>query len=51
MLNDFFLGLNIVIATPGRLLDHLKQTSSFNIAPLRWLILDEADRYVTLFKY
>ena len=38
-------GVNILIATPGRLLDHLKTTESFrkHLSLLRWLILDEGD--------
>jgi superfamily II DNA/RNA helicase len=30
------------------LLDHLRTTESFKFDGLRWLILDEADRYATL---
>ncbi|CAI7785467.1 unnamed protein product [Closterium sp. NIES-53] len=41
-------GLAIVIATPGRLLDHLRNTCSFGLARLRWLVLDEADRLLDL---
>lgn len=37
-------GITILVATPGRLLDHLKNTSSFLYTNLRWLIFDEADR-------
>ena len=36
-------GVNIVIATPGRLLDHLNSTSDFVIHNLVSLIIDEAD--------
>ncbi|KAL2932359.1 DEAD-box ATP-dependent RNA helicase 17 [Bienertia sinuspersici] len=32
-------GITILVATPGRLLDHLKNTSSFLHTNLRWLIL------------
>ncbi|KAF7837578.1 DEAD-box ATP-dependent RNA helicase 17 isoform X1 [Senna tora] len=35
-------------ATPGRLLDHLKNTSSFLYTNLRWIIFDEADRILEL---
>ena len=35
---------DVVIATPGRLLDHLKQTPSFSLDHVDVLILDEADR-------
>ncbi|ESK96552.1 atp-dependent rna helicase dbp7 [Moniliophthora roreri MCA 2997] len=41
-------GLPIVVSTPGRLLDHLQNTSSFNVAKCRWLVLDEADRLMEL---
>lgn len=40
-----FSGISILVATPGRLLDHLKNTSSFLHTNLRWIIFDEADRY------
>ncbi|XP_071549750.1 probable ATP-dependent RNA helicase DDX27 [Panulirus ornatus] len=35
---------DIVIATPGRLLDHIKNTPTFNIDDIEILVLDEADR-------
>ncbi|KAJ4466911.1 P-loop containing nucleoside triphosphate hydrolase protein [Lentinula edodes] len=35
---------HIVVATPGRLLDHLKVTKGFNLRNIKFLILDEADR-------
>ncbi|KAH9609995.1 hypothetical protein KSS87_001704 [Heliosperma pusillum] len=41
-------GISILVATPGRLLDHLKNTSSFLHANLQWLIFDEADRILEL---
>lgn len=41
-------GCPIVVATPGRLLDHLQNTSSFNVGRCRWLVLDEADRLLEL---
>lgn len=36
-------GISILVATPGRLLDHLKNTASFVYSKLRWIIFDEAD--------
>ena len=37
-------GVNLLIATPGRLLDHLQNTQGFVYKNLRTLIIDEADR-------
>ncbi|KAJ3112049.1 ATP-dependent RNA helicase [Phlyctochytrium bullatum] len=37
-------GVNLVVATPGRLLDHLQNTKGFLFKNLRVLIIDEADR-------
>ncbi|WWC98297.1 hypothetical protein V866_005188 [Kwoniella sp. B9012] len=36
--------LDILIATPGRLIDHLTSTPNFTLQHLRFLIIDEADR-------
>ncbi|OCF78959.1 ATP-dependent RNA helicase DDX51/DBP6 [Kwoniella mangroviensis CBS 8886] len=36
--------LDILIATPGRLIDHLQSTPNFTLQHLRFLIIDEADR-------
>ncbi|PVU91827.1 hypothetical protein BB561_004186 [Smittium simulii] len=41
-------GATILACTPGRLLDHLKTTSSFDVSNLRWLILDECDLLLEL---
>jgi len=41
-------GIPIIVSTPGRLLDHLQNTSSFNVGKCRWLVLDEADRLMDL---
>lgn len=37
-------GVNILVATPGRLLDHLQNTKGFHFANLQFLVIDEADR-------
>ncbi|XP_036427114.1 probable ATP-dependent RNA helicase DDX27 [Colossoma macropomum] len=37
-------GPDILIATPGRLIDHLHNTPSFELSQIEVLILDEADR-------
>ncbi|CAG8762653.1 14681_t:CDS:2 [Cetraspora pellucida] len=41
-------GINILVCTPGRLLDHLSSTKSFVVEHLHWLVLDEADRLLEL---
>ena len=41
-------GIPILVATPGRLLDHLQKTSSLDVSKCRWLVLDEADRLMEL---
>ena len=38
------LGPDVVVATPGRLIDHLHNTPSFGLDNIEILILDEADR-------
>ncbi|XP_022900577.2 probable ATP-dependent RNA helicase DDX27 [Onthophagus taurus] len=40
---------DIVIATPGRLIDHLKSTPGFSLESIEILILDEADRMLDEF--
>ncbi|KAM8934532.1 ATP-dependent RNA helicase DDX18 [Pelodytes ibericus] len=37
-------GVNIVVATPGRLLDHMQNTPGFMFKNLQCLVIDEADR-------
>ncbi|XP_051959877.1 probable ATP-dependent RNA helicase DDX31 [Xyrauchen texanus] len=41
-------GINVLISTPGRLVDHIKNTLSIAFSAVRWLILDEADRILDL---
>jgi ATP-dependent RNA helicase DDX10/DBP4 len=40
--------MNILIATPGRLLHHIDQTAGFELNNLQMLVLDEADRLLDL---
>ncbi|CAR21493.1 putative ATP-dependent RNA helicase [Lachancea thermotolerans CBS 6340] len=35
---------DIVIATPGRLIDHIRNSASFNVDSVEILVIDEADR-------
>ncbi|EIM92831.1 DEAD-domain-containing protein [Stereum hirsutum FP-91666 SS1] len=37
-------GVNLIVATPGRLLDHLQDTKGFVFRNLKALVIDEADR-------
>lgn len=41
-------GVNIVVSTPGRLLDHLQNTKNFLVKNLQCLIIDEADRILDI---
>ncbi|XP_053674825.1 probable ATP-dependent RNA helicase pitchoune [Anopheles nili] len=41
-------GINIIVATPGRLLDHLKSTPNFLYKNLQCLIIDECDRILEI---
>ncbi|KAF9344702.1 ATP-dependent RNA helicase dbp6 [Mortierella sp. AD094] len=36
--------VDILITTPGRLIDHIKSTPNFTLQHLRFLVIDEADR-------
>ncbi|XP_055544750.1 ATP-dependent RNA helicase DDX47 [Wyeomyia smithii] len=39
---------HIIIATPGRLVDHLENTKGFNLKAVKYLVMDEADRILNL---
>jgi ATP-dependent RNA helicase DDX18/HAS1 len=41
-------GVNLLIATPGRLLDHLQNTQGFVFKNLKALVIDEADRILEI---
>lgn len=43
-LNRLRKGINILISTPGRLVDHIKSTECIHFRRTQWLIIDEADR-------
>ncbi|KAF1816785.1 P-loop containing nucleoside triphosphate hydrolase protein [Eremomyces bilateralis CBS 781.70] len=45
---DALVRMNIVVCTPGRILQHLSQTVNFNVDNLRMLVLDEADRILDM---
>lgn len=37
-------GINILVSTPGRLLDHIATTKNLNLSKVEMLVIDEADR-------
>ncbi|CAB4252369.1 similar to Saccharomyces cerevisiae YHR065C RRP3 Protein involved in rRNA processing [Maudiozyma barnettii] len=39
---------HIIIATPGRLMDHLENTRGFSLRKLKFLVMDEADRLLDM---
>ncbi|ANQ06570.1 Uncharacterized protein PCOAH_00009690 [Plasmodium coatneyi] len=39
---------NIIVSTPGRILDHLNNTKGFNLKNLKYLVFDEADKLLSL---
>ncbi|KAJ3990452.1 DEAD-domain-containing protein [Lentinula detonsa] len=41
-------GVNLLVATPGRLLDHLEGTKGFIFRNLKALVIDEADRILEI---
>ncbi|CAI8500801.1 unnamed protein product [Hanseniaspora opuntiae] len=41
-------GVNILVATPGRLLDHLQNSKDFVFKNLKSLVIDEADRILEI---
>lgn len=41
-------GVNFLVATPGRLADHIDNTKALYLGTVRWLILDEGDRLMDL---
>eukprot|EP00331_Platyophrya_macrostoma_P000514 CAMPEP_0176404840 /NCGR_PEP_ID=MMETSP0127-20121128/25_1 /TAXON_ID=938130 /ORGANISM="Platyophrya macrostoma, Strain WH" /LENGTH=762 /DNA_ID=CAMNT_0017783871 /DNA_START=32 /DNA_END=2320 /DNA_ORIENTATION=+ len=41
-------GIHVLVATPGRLQDHLKTTAAFTHSGLQTIVLDEADRLLDM---
>ena len=41
---DYTSSVDILICTPGRLVDHMRSTKGFTLEHVQWLVIDEADR-------
>lgn len=41
---SFGSAVDVLICTPGRLVDHIQQTEGFGLDYVRWLIVDEGDK-------
>jgi ATP-dependent RNA helicase DDX51/DBP6 len=41
---DHISKVDILICTPGRLVEHLKSTPGFTLQHIKWLVVDEADK-------
>ncbi|XP_011498935.1 PREDICTED: ATP-dependent RNA helicase DDX51 [Ceratosolen solmsi marchali] len=48
---SFISMVDIIVATPGRLIDHIRKTSGFSLTNLRFLVIDEADCAVDWLQY
>ena len=41
-------GINILVSTPGRLMDHIQSTQCLKLENVKFLVLDEADRMLEM---
>ncbi|KAI4266417.1 MAG: hypothetical protein LQ337_008806 [Flavoplaca oasis] len=44
IVNDYSSTVDILVCTPGRLVEHLEHTRGFTLDHVQWLVIDEADR-------
>ena len=44
LIERFVSKVDLLITTPGRLVDHLKSTDGFSLDYVQWMVVDEADR-------
>ncbi|RKF55756.1 ATP-dependent RNA helicase dbp6 [Golovinomyces cichoracearum] len=42
--DEFKMKVNLLICTPGRLVEHLKSSPGFCLKDVKWLVIDEADK-------
>ena len=42
--DEYVSRIDILICTPGRLVEHLQSTTGFTLEHVQWLVIDEADR-------
>lgn len=42
--DEYTSKVDILICTPGRLVDHMRSTKGFTLDHVQWLVIDEADR-------
>lgn len=40
----YFSKVDVLICTPGRLVEHMEETPGFDLDYVRWLVIDEADK-------
>lgn len=43
-IDEYTSKVDILICTPGRLVDHMRSTKGFTLDHIQWLVVDEADR-------
>ena len=43
---DWISSIDIVVCTPGRLVEHIRRTPGFSLTHLCYLVIDEADRII-----
>lgn len=47
LLGNVSIKVDIIVCTPGRLVDHIKMTKGFSLEHLQFLVIDEADKLLS----